>query len=362
LDKEPLNQLFKFIFSSVFKAACNEKDPDLQLVAIDSIHQCIHAGGENCLDTKQMAILFQEIKHWIEEIRENREDLKSQNPDEDQDENLFIREELGRESQYVADIAEIITAIVKNHKSNFLTVFNDMKMIDFILSLLNNPQSDPERQLAICIFDDIVEHTQEQSHPLFPMFIPVILQHAKSPHTGIRQAITFGCGVYAQFGGTVIQPYIESILNTLLEIISQPNSRNKTYASSTENAISSVGKIIKFQPQLLGNKLPEVVRLWLSWLPLEIDIIEAKVVHRQLCELIQSNNPHVFGENFKNLPVILNIFSDIISSRLIKKDTSTLIIDIVKNMQNQMPDVVNAAFGTLPQNKKDRLIRHVYNK
>jgi len=197
------------------------------------------------------------------------------------------------------------------------------------------------------------------SHPLFPLFVPAILKYSNSIHTGIRQAITYGLGVYCQYGGNVIAPYLEEILNTLIGIITKPDSRNKSFASSTENAISSVGKIIQFQTSFLNEKLPEVIKLWLSWLPLQIDLIEAKLVHKQLCTLIETNHPGIFGENFSNLPVILGIFADITSSKLVNKETNQRIMTIVKLMQSQDAERVNQAFSTLPQVKQDRLLRQL---
>jgi len=232
-------------------------------------------------------------------------------------------------------------------------------MLEFVVDLLNNPHSACERQIAICIFDDLVEHCKEQSHPLFQYFIPTIIENFKNSHTPIRQAITFGSGVFAQFGGNVIQPFLESITTNLIEILSSPESRNKTYVYSTENGISSVGKIIEYQPQTMGNRLNEVSILWLSWLPLQVDMMEAKIAHKQLCRLIKANNAHILGENFSNLPRILAVFADIIGSKLVKKETTAEIIEIVKGMQVQIPNIVAAAFQSLPQNKQERLSRQL---
>jgi hypothetical protein len=75
-------------------------------------------------------------------------------------------------------------------------------------------------------------------------------------------------------------------LEILLSVITKPDSREDENAPPTENAISSVGKIIVFQESELGADVPELMKLWLSWLPIEVDEIEAKAVHKHLCNLI----------------------------------------------------------------------------
>jgi len=185
------------------------------------------------------------------------------------------------------------------------------------------------------------------------------LQHINSSHTGIRQSITYGLGVYCQYGADAIVPFLDQILNYLVELITKPDSRNKTFAASTENAISSVGKIIQYHPDKINDKLKDLTRLWLTWLPIEIDLVEAKLVHKQLCQLIQTNHPFIFGDNFENLPIILNVFADIIYSKLVKKETNLQITAIIKEMQSQNPELVKTAFNSLPPNKQERLARQL---
>lgn len=42
------------------------------------------------------------------------------------------------------------------------------------------------RQFALCVFDDLVEHTQERSLPFWDAFIPFMLDYATDPHPGVR--------------------------------------------------------------------------------------------------------------------------------------------------------------------------------
>jgi len=68
---------------------------------------------------------------------------------------------------------------------------------------------------------------------------------------------------------------------------------------------------------------------------------------------------HILGENYKNLGKILSIFADVIESRVIKKSTSKSLVNIVKNMQEKIPQLTNEAYNSLPKSKQERLIRLV---
>ena len=57
--------------------------------------------------------------------------------------------------------------------------------------------------------------------------------------------------------------------------------------NATENAISAVTKICKFQPQCVAN-MSEVHTAWLTWLPVWEDTDEAEHVYGYLCELIEA--------------------------------------------------------------------------
>jgi len=58
--------------------------------------------------------------------------------------------------------------------------------------------------------------------------------------------------------------------------------------------------------------------MWVQWLPIEMDTIEAKFVHQLLCDFIKHINALVFGPNGKNLPKVLDIFGRIVQSELVK--------------------------------------------
>jgi len=223
------------------------------------------------------------------------------------------------------------------------------------MSQKTNPPSD--RQLSVCIFDDLIEYTGEQSYPYFSHFIPLMLEYCLDPNPGVRQAAAYGLGICAQNGGAIIKPLIPQILDVLLKAINEPNVRaDEKMIPATENAISSIGRIIQHQPDLLGVQLPQLTDMWVNLLPIEVDIIEAKLVHQQLTHFIKHINSFVFGPNGKNLVKVLDIFGKIVDSDLITPETQIIIKEILASMQKQLPpEVLQSALLNTSQQAQQKL-------
>ena len=74
--------------------------------------------------------------------------------------------------------------------------------------------------------------------------------------------------------------------NALLQAIMQKDSRSDENGCATDNAISSIGRICLYQPQVLD--VAEMLPKWLSWLPCKHDQEEARTIHGMLCTFIET--------------------------------------------------------------------------
>eukprot|EP01126_Amoeba_proteus_P040664 TRINITY_DN4345_c0_g1_i9.p1 TRINITY_DN4345_c0_g1~~TRINITY_DN4345_c0_g1_i9.p1 ORF type:complete len:251 (+),score=76.36 TRINITY_DN4345_c0_g1_i9:275-1027(+) len=195
-----------------------------------------------------------------------------------------------------------------------------------------------ERRLALCIFDDLVEVGGEKSVVYWDHFIPFLLDYALDPNPEVRQMACYGLGVCAQEGRDHFEPVVKKALESLVSVISQPDSREEQNVTATENAISSVGKILQFQWLKLGDDVPNLMRMWVNWLPLKEDEVEAQVVHEQLISFVTSNHPHIFGKDFVNLPKIMSLFAFLLQDKgghLVKDQAA--VYNLLVQMRQQMP-------------------------
>ena len=78
--------------------------------------------------------------------------------------------------------------------------------------------------------------------------------------TQVRQAAAYGCGVMGQFGGPGFSQWCSQAIPRLVQVIQAPNSREQENVNPTENAISAVTKILKWNQGAVN--LDEILPVW----------------------------------------------------------------------------------------------------
>lgn len=135
-------------------------------------------------------------------------------------------------------------------------------------------------------------------------------------------------------------------------MISAEGSREPENVNPTENAISSVTKILKYNSSAIPN-LDEVIRVWFSWLPVVEDQDEAPHVYGYFCDLIQANHPVILGPNNGNLPQIVSIIAEAFTTVVItgKDEQGVRMVNIVKQVEGSA-DVFQACLAVLNAEQK----------
>jgi importin-5 len=87
-----------------------------------------------------------------------------------------------------------------------------------------------------------------------------MLSGVQSPEAEVRQAAAYGCGVLAQFGGAQFAGACARAVPLLAALIAEPNARAVENLNATENAISAVTKIIKYNHSQIDRD--EIIRHW----------------------------------------------------------------------------------------------------
>eukprot|EP01127_Copromyxa_protea_P013419 TRINITY_DN361_c0_g2_i1.p1 TRINITY_DN361_c0_g2~~TRINITY_DN361_c0_g2_i1.p1 ORF type:complete len:890 (-),score=269.34 TRINITY_DN361_c0_g2_i1:66-2735(-) len=343
-----LGELFRFLFPALLESIrTNSAEIDVQLITLESLHEALTVLEYNSLSLDEIKTLTHDVFLLAKLSQSRRQEIVGMNPDADRDDSTLIREELKSEDLLLVELAEIVGSLVKYHPEFFMEVMKT-ELLPLVGTLIQRNCSPAERQFALCFFDDVVEHGKEKSFPYWDLFMPFMLEYANDPSDGVRQAACYGLGVCAQQGKDLFKPFAKKALELLVAVINKPDSREDDNAPPTENAISSVGKIIVFQEAEIGGDVPELIKLWLSWLPIEIDDIEAKAVHKHLCSLIVGGHPHIFGTDFGNLPRILDIFAHCLKEDVDIVEDKKELCNLFKQMQQQMGDLIAKAVAVLP--------------
>lgn len=87
-----------------------------------------------------------------------------------------------------------------------------------------------------------------------------MLNGLREPEPEVRQAAAYGCGVLAQFGGPQFASACARAVPLLAALIAEPDSRSVENLNATENAISAVTKIIKYNHSQINRD--EIIRHW----------------------------------------------------------------------------------------------------
>eukprot|EP01126_Amoeba_proteus_P036058 TRINITY_DN365_c0_g1_i1.p1 TRINITY_DN365_c0_g1~~TRINITY_DN365_c0_g1_i1.p1 ORF type:complete len:1122 (+),score=271.13 TRINITY_DN365_c0_g1_i1:75-3368(+) len=351
-----LVDLFRFLYPPLLDSFKGETELDVLVTAVEALHGSLTVMGPGTIPPDEVQNLMSETVKLVQESIQRRQELLDSNPDGDEDDSILVKEETSKEDELLRELAEVVGALVKNQPQVFVEAFKT-GLCPLVGNLIQKNRPAAERQLALCIFDDLVEHAKADSFPFWDSFMPFMLEYATDPNPEVRQASCYGLGVCAQQGLERFRPYTRQVLALLISVITKPDSREDRNAPPTENAISSVGKIIHYQAEELGSDVPELMKMWLNWLPLQVDDIEAQAVHEHLFSFIMSNHPHIFGQDFANLPKILSLFAFLLIEREepLVKDKAVIKV-ILTQMQQQMPaELLARAFAVLSKDEQASL-------
>ena len=134
------------------------------------------------------------------------------------------------------------------------------QLLPYVNKLLEPNRPWADHQWGLCIFDDVIEYTGPSALNYQQHFVQQMLHYVTDPQADVRQAAAYGLGVMGQYGGPNFAQICETAIPRLVEVIQAPNSREPENVNPTENSISAVTKILKWNA---GNiKLEEILPLW----------------------------------------------------------------------------------------------------
>lgn len=347
--------MWNYICPELLKAISTEPEPDVQSELLQSLARCIETLGANCLSEDAMKEVLKLIAKCMTEHFEKADKRAQARIEEDYDDGVeeALAEEDDTDTYLLSKIADIVHALFMTYKTNFLPYFD--QIVPHFVKLLDPIRSCPDKQWGLCIFDDLIEFSGPLCAQYQQAFISSMLQFVTDKSPEVRQAASYGCGVLGQFGGEQFAVTCAQAIPLLVQVISTEKSREPENINPTENAISAVTKILKYNSSALQN-VNEIINLWFSWLPVVEDDEEAVHVYGYLCDLIQSNNAIVLGNNNSNLPRIVSVIAEAFSVGVIKvlSEEGIRMINIVKQIESN-PEVFQACVSLLRPDQKAAL-------
>ncbi|KAI8004203.1 Importin-5 [Camellia lanceoleosa] len=323
---------------SYIKQLSDYIEPDTEICAsmLDALNECIQISGP-LLDESQVKSIVDEIKQVItaSSSRKGERAERAKAEDFDAEEGEILREENEHEEEVFDQVGEILGTLIKTFKASFLPFFDELS--SYLTPMWGKDKTAEERRIAICIFDDVAEQCHEAALKYYDTYLPFLLEACNDMNPDVRQAAVYGLGVCAEFGGSVFKPLVLEALSTLNVVIRDPNALQPENIMAYDNAVSALGKICQFHRESIDSA--QVVPAWLSCLPIKGDLIEAKVVHDQLCSMVERSDRELLGPNNQYLPKIVAVFAEVLCAgkELATEQTASRMINLLRQLQQTLP-------------------------
>ncbi|KAJ0982706.1 hypothetical protein J5N97_010961 [Dioscorea zingiberensis] len=318
-----VKQLSDYIIPALVEALHKEPETEICASMLDSLNECIQVSGP-LLDEAQVRSIVDEIKHVITASTARKSERAERTKAED------------------FDVGDCLGTLIKTFKASFLLFFDELSVY-IILCWYGKDRTSEERRIAICIFDDVAEQCHEAALKYYDTYLPFLLEASNDVNADVRQAAVYGIGVCAEFGGSVFRPLVGEALSRLNNVISHPDARHSDNVMAYDNAVSALGKICLHHRDNIDAA--QVVPAWLNCLPIKADLVEAKVVHDQLCTMVERSDKELLGPNNQYIPKIISVFAEVlcVGMELVTEQTARRMVNLLRQLQQTLPPSVLAS-------------------
>lgn len=350
-----VEDMWNFICAELLSAI--KQDPENEVVGdlFHSLAKCIEVLGKGCLTEQWMndlMALFEKnlLEHFLEQeaVSEKR---KEEDYDETIDDDVDDNDEANT-TYKISKLSDVVHALFKTYGTDFYPYFD--VLLPHFVKMLDQRQKWTDHQWGLCIFDDLIEFTGSHSVKYKDHFLAPLTYYLNDKQPEVRQASCYGFGVLALYGGEEFAEICASVIPSLLKLINDPLARTEENEMVTENAISTIAKILKYNSSRIN--VDDILPHWLHSLPVLEDTDEVPHVYDYLCDLIERNHPIVLGINNTNLPNLIDIMTEVFMKDAIKVDhiVARRMITIIREIQKS-PEVLQMCAARLTPAKQVKL-------
>jgi len=359
-DRAIVNQMWIAAVDPLIEVIKAEPEPEIVCKFVEALYTAVDTMGNNCLDGQRLANVAEAFVSQVTDALERSKERRERRMDDDYDEEVeeTLEGEQGNDDYTLKEIGEGMHYTFKTHREAFLPFF-EAQLLPFVTRLLapQNP-SLTERQWAICAVDDTIEFTGQTSWNYHTLFLPALLNGLLDQASEIRQAAAYGVGICGKFGGPNYAGFCAEALPRLIQVAAAPESKDDDNINATENAVSAIAKLIEFNSSKFDAN--QALGTWLSLLPIIVDVEEAAQSYTFLCQLIESNNQVIMGQNNANLPKIFSVFAEVLATEMFEGEDDypvlPRIVNLLKTINSQVPaEVRPALWQNVPVEYKQRL-------
>ncbi|KAL4452685.1 hypothetical protein ABPG75_008347 [Micractinium tetrahymenae] len=355
-DEAYVRNMLQFVWGPLVEAIPKEPDMEILVALLEAVDEVIDiVDGPKLLQLEQLAPLFAKMAGVLEEYEERRAERmqRMQSEDFDAEEQEQIEEEHESESEVLDALGTVITTTLRLYGDSALPLVEGL--MPHVSRLLEKGRFPEERRVAICVMDDVLEHSPAGAAKYAGQVLPLLLSGCADRDANVRQCSVYGLGCAAQHRGEGFAPHAQAAVAAILSLINSPDARSDDNEMCFDNAVSALGKVLEHQPAAIDGAAGG---LYLQQLPIKGDLVEAKVVHKQLLGFIQRSDPRILGESNTNLPKIVEVFVKVLAKgdKLVEADVAKQMAVLLKQMQAALPaEVFQGLLAGLKPKQQQRL-------
>ena len=325
---------------------------------------------ENCgqiLTKTELNELFNKIAQYFDNLKVKRNKLlekkktknKRHKDDDEEDDNIadLINEDIEKIENIQEEIADNMGIILKTHKQISDEII--LKLIKEIIPTYYNSSNMFEVKMSLNISDDLIEFIGQEmlGNDTWNFMYQIITKLVTVNDAAIRQAASYGIGIFAKFTINQFDNYSKGLIDALYNAM---NIKDKSeddqnggeeyneYGLAFDNMVSALGKIIFYHQndsQIVQAGINELVSKWIMNLPIKYDDTEQEQQHEWLVdlfinkrELIQDN---CYEHYFSTLVKIYNTKS---SNDNINQKIFNIFNNFVKN-EDKLRQIVDKLYN-----------------
>ena len=338
--KEQVDSAAKEYIAIITKQLSQETDYSVIISFLDNIRDIIKS-AKQFLTTEEINNLSKEIFTLFNRIEKGRKNLlkeqeeaekefeeekktgdnKINSDDEDDDQSQEevmedIKDKIDETENVMKSISDFFGSLFETH--GYLTnELVDEIIKNYIPTFLKESSSNFEKLLALLLLGDMAEFLkQDLLSKIWGDICTILIKYSPHPNYEIRNAACYGLGVFAQSTTKDFKDYGQNLITAVINVINLPidkalkKTEKENLKFARDNAISALGKVIKYHGQEFPNELNNLLDLWVNSMPIKQDKEEAKINIQFLLDILMKEPNKILGENNKNLGKVIVILTE----------------------------------------------------
>ena len=279
-----MRRLWEMTVEKILEVLSAEPAIDTLAEMYQCFYESVEVVGKHCLTQDHMAAFIESARSTLEDyqIRVTKRIEEQQETEEGEEESEEILFAIEDDQTLLSDMNKAFHTIFKNQETSFLPAWS--RLMPFYENFITSRDS-TQRQWALCIMDDVLEFCGDQSWSYQNNIRQPLVDGMRDEVPANRQAACYGVGIAAQKGGAPWSTFVAESLPMLFAVCRLTRAREDDHVFATENACTSIAKILQFNSTKVTN-VQEIVPPWLHTLPVVNDEEAAPYAYMFLAQLI----------------------------------------------------------------------------